>query len=203
MANVPVRAPAPVWDVPLPPIKPRSYDQKYVVDQAGEDVLIVSSRVETLRTHFWRGRTRPCTEGEETCWLDHRETGRPRYAGWIAVVEPARRKKIWLLRLTEHALRSEAALLSRSGQLRGRLLRVWRDGPTEWSEMYAELDQASPVGDLPPEPDVRTIVWHMIEADDRKDRELRAKVGPFRRALEAQQRRTIEAAKAKGVPDAH
>src|SRR5947209_18105429 len=101
------RGPAAVWDVPLPEQRVRKWDQRYVVNREGEDVVILSDRVETLCTHFWQGRTRVCSQTPETpCWLDHRETGAPRFAGWIAVSYPGR-KKVWLLRLTEVALRHE------------------------------------------------------------------------------------------------
>jgi hypothetical protein len=200
MSSLRVRGPAPVWDVPLPVQRPRKYDQLYVVNKSGHDVLIVSSSVLTTQTHFWRGRTHFCSERpDKPCDLDHRETGRPRFAGWIAVVFPGQ-KKIYALRLTEAVFRHEPRLLTLQGSLRGRLLHVWREGETEWSEMFADLAQDAPVESLPADPDLRFAIGHMVFADDRSDRGQAAKITPFKRALLASQAKRAQIEATKGVP---
>jgi hypothetical protein len=199
MSSLHARGPAPVWDVPLPVQQARKYDQLYVVDKDGHDVLIVSSRVLTTQTHWWRGRTHFCSErADKPCDLDHRETGRPRFAGWIACCFPGH-KKVFMLRLTEAAFRHEPRLLGLEGHLRGRLLRVWREAPFEWCEMFADLSPAAPVESLPAEPDLRLAIAHMVYADDRHDRQAKNNEGPFKRAVISAQRKAAEAAKQKGA----
>lgn len=178
--------PAPLWSCPPPPPRVRKYPRLKILPGPATELVIVSSRLEETRTHHIDGRTAPCTGEQGQCWVDHAECGGPRYVAWLAVKFGAL-EAVHLLPLTPIAVAVEPRLRDAGVDLRGLVLKVWRKGNHERSEMNARLlVDGERVLSLPECPDVRFAVRRMWEADDRPKSGQRATAGILQRAMMAQ-----------------
>lgn len=158
----------PCWGATPPPPKVRKYERIRIVNSTPVKLVIVSSQLEELHTHYHERRTVPCTEGAGPCWLDHQLVGKSRYGAWLAVCYPGSIKAC-LLRLTGCALAVEPRLRDKQLNLRGMTLEVWRQGNHEKEEMQARLLVKEPLAEKLSNPiDVRYAVERMLDADDRQ-----------------------------------
>ena len=177
--------PAPLWSCPPPPPRVKKYDRLKIGVGPATEVVIVSSRLEETRTHYVDARTVPCTGDVETCWVDHRDHGAPRYSAWLAVKFP-KINPVWLLSLTPVAIAIEPRLRQQDLDLAGLTLKVWRIGGHERSEMHALLlVDGQRVPNLPTAPDIRFCLQRMWAAEDRPARMRSANPGPVQRAAVA------------------
>lgn len=175
----------PLWSVTPPPPKVKKYDRLKIATGKGETLVIVSSGLQACLTHFVDKRTVPCTGEQDTCWLDHRDVGKPRYAGWLAVQIP-NAGRVYLLSLTPVAVSVEPRLQEKDRVLRGLTIRVWRSGNNERTEMHCKLQLDVPrVVELPVEPDLRYCIERMWAAEDRVAREAFKGKGLYGRAFAA------------------
>jgi hypothetical protein len=170
---------APIWGEPPPPPKVRKYERFLVYPGKQPPIIIVSSELHELKTHYVDGRTVLCTQHDGPCWLDHKIVGNFRYGGWLAIRHPSSPKSC-LLCLTPVAVTLEPRLRDMRGDLRGLTLHVWREGNHIRSEMQARLLLDVPrVQELAPEPDVKFAVMRMLQAADRPDGVNKQKYGAF------------------------
>jgi hypothetical protein len=179
--------PAPQWSATPPPPKVKKFERLKILTGKGETLVIVSNRLEETLTHFVDSRTVPCTGEQGVCWLDHRDVGNGRYAGWLAV-KFSNASKVWLVSLTPVAVATEKRLRDPNLDLRGLTIRLSRSGNHERTEMHARLLMDLPRVDVEVDPpDLRYCVERMWAAEDRPPFKPSAGKGIFGRALAAQQ----------------
>lgn len=102
-------------------------------------VLVVSSAVCGVWTHYTDKRTMPCTRTTGTCLcLDAPETTSRRWRGYVGCVVPGQ-LRYFLCEVTLNAMLSCAPLRNPSVTLRGSLLKLTRTGAARNSPVVAEL----------------------------------------------------------------
>lgn len=159
------------WDEHPPPAKVRRLERYVVTPGREHQLVIVSSRIVSVRTHYVDGRTQKCTGEQGQCWLDHAKHGNSRWCGWLAVCRPGT-GFVELVSLTKIAADSEPRLRDPREDLRGLTLKLRRKGGLMTGEMSAGIDsEKDRVANLPPAPDLKFCINRMLEAPDKDPRE--------------------------------
>ena len=157
----------PAWGVPLN--RPKVPYVELVTPRVGEKVRVVaiSHHVETVPIHYYGGRTLPCLGTKEICFGCAAEVGsRPK--GYLAAIAPMTGKVV-VAELTEKAMEgNEERLAGEGAGLRGFGLIIYRRGNSRQGRVYLEFTQTrTPEEQLPPAPDVRTIMQRIWGVDGR------------------------------------
>ena len=155
------------WGEKAPRLKMRLYDRYRIEPGKVHELVVVSSRLETVYTHFVDGRTQLCTEcNGNKCWIPHHLVS-SRWSGWLAVCKP-NSKVTMIVQITPGASESEPRLEDELISLRGMTLELRRLGNRPNGEVSARfIDEIAPVDDLPCEPNMRLAVWRILTAPDR------------------------------------
>lgn len=134
-------------------------------------LIVLSSSAFGIRTHFWAGRTGPCTRAK----CDACEAGRlSRWSGYLACVDPADWTQV-LFEYTPPAAEQLQKMLAAQGYLRGSKIIASRSKKVKNARvnitgrgLYEHLDR------LPKEPDILPILFHIWGLKARKDMEAQA-----------------------------
>lgn len=134
----------------------------------GQKVVCLSRSMVGVFTHFFDGRTTPCTaqrneDGEYTslCHVDHSQTS-TRWQGWIGV-QLEKAPIPFMLSVTEATVRDAKGLLTMGGNLRGVRMLIFRSADSARSKLCCQFS-ISPIaweGNLFPEPDVRGFLFRL------------------------------------------
>jgi len=117
------------------------------------NVWVLSRRICGVLTHFWQGRTVPCTGIDGECSVDHSRTS-TRWQGWLAV-QKVYQSRVYMVALTEGCLRDCPPLVAADGELRGWHLVLGRRSDCPRSKLVANMGmEGCDFSKLLPEPDV-------------------------------------------------
>ena len=124
--------------------------------------LITAAQPVFAPTHWFGGRTVPCTEPECTACNEHRPT---RWHAYITIWTPQTNTQI-LLELPEAASHRLSELSDVHGKLRGGRLAVFRNGNRQNSRVIINFwpNDATQYR-LPKEPNIRNILEHIWQLD--------------------------------------
>lgn len=132
---------------------------------AGMNVVILSQGVVGVWTHYWQGRTHPCThqpkaDGQEeiVCHVPH-ELSSLRWQGWLAIQKPYGPAKSYFVAITSGSVEECPGLVNPKYNLRGMNLVLRRSTESKQSKLLASLGLGLHDGRMFPEsPCVKTFL---------------------------------------------
>jgi hypothetical protein len=160
VANTSDRSDPVAWDD-----EPPTEDRRFIPivspkPDASIRALIVGHKAYGVWTHFLEGKTHPCTGNAATCQGCIRKISK-RWKGYIGVYLPAV-SRYAIAEITAEAVRHCPALTGKSASLRGRMIRVYRNGRHTNAPCRAEIEDQAQRGFVPPDFDVPAVllrVW--------------------------------------------
>jgi hypothetical protein len=111
------------------------------------DLVVIGHQLVGVNTHWINNTTKPC-QGRRCPYAADGAHPPTRWKGYLAVYEP-KKGGIWLLELSDGAVRHCEQLQDRTLDLRGSGIHVWRHGGKKNARMFAELRTSNFTGGLP------------------------------------------------------
>lgn len=158
-------------DQPPPPKTQRCYEIISAKPGIESSVLLTSTRLTQVRTHYVGGESKPHVAKGRCPWCEQRFG--LRWKAYGCGVHPISGKAV-LVEVTLNAVHTLPALVDPGNNLRGRLLKLYRRGQSPRSPVMARFDQLPPSlakMRLPPAFDLQAALfalWRLSEDDLRR-----------------------------------
>lgn len=134
------------FNAPLPKFTGKVYPIASPKPGAGIEGIILSDSLVAVNTHWWGGRSAPCTAPGSCEYCDYHKIGK-RWKGYLAVWCPNSKHEMCLFEVSRQAATYQPYLTT-SSELRGLWIRLRRKGASKQSPVVAELGKPTDVNEL-------------------------------------------------------